>query len=109
MVISFSKDPAFQQLHNNGAVVTLREGERASTPTGGVQETWCNRGRTLPKDFDVRVRHLGQFRVSPRTLGGYAAMSGFGSVQDWLQAIYDTAGPTVNYGHLYLVTRRDDQ
>lgn len=107
MVISFSHNTAFEQLRDEGFVVSFRPDERTRTPRDGWQETWCNRGRGEEKEFDVRVRHLAEAGPTDRFFGEFRPMSGFETTGDWKQAVLRLHGDFPPTGHFYLVTRGD--
>lgn len=109
MVISFSNDTAFEQLRDEGFVVTFRPDERKGTPKDGVQQTWCNRGRGEEKVFDVHVRHLAYMWPDDELFGEFYPMSGFRRRQDWLVAVLDLHDEVPATGHFYLVTRPDNR
>lgn len=105
MVISFSNKTAFEQLRDEGFVVSFRPVERERTPREGVQETWCNRGRGTEKEFDVRVRHLAHMESEENQFREFYPMSGFEPLQNWLVAVMKMHGKVPPTGHFYLVTR----
>jgi len=109
MVISFSDKTAFEQLRDEGFVVSYRPGERERTPREGVQQTWCNRGRGEEKEFDVRVRHLAYMEPEETLFGEFQSMSGFSHRRDWLTAVMRMHGKVPPTGHFYLVTRTGEE
>lgn len=97
--IVFSHPTPRKQLITQGMVVTFRKSERT---TG---ETWWRKKRTGPKEGDVIVRHLRE--CDPRdsgVLGRCVQFSGFASVEDWREAIYDINDGLPERGHLYEAT-----
>jgi len=105
MVISFSNDTAFDFLNSNGHVVSFRTDERKKTPRTTAQETWCNRGRHEPKEFNVTVRHLAEMPAEVDLFGEFYTMSGFASPGEWKEVVVEMHGETQPTGHFYLVTR----
>lgn len=107
MVISLSVRPAFEQLRDQGAVVSFRGSERELTPREGHQETWCNRGRNLSKEFDVTVTHLAEKEPGDGTdqFGIYLPLSGFEDTGSWLKAVLRLHDEVPPRGHFYLITR----
>lgn len=103
MVISFSEQRAFEQL-KRGGVVTFRPDERERTPRDEPQETWSNRGRGEPKEFDVLVFHLAEQPAVGGHFDALASLSGFDSVEDWKQAVLRLHGDFPPTGHFYYVT-----
>lgn len=105
MVISFTDDTAFEYLDEYGYVVTFRESRRKRPNC----ETWCNRGRGLPKEFDVRVSEI--CRADPggvdTDLSTFATASGFGDAVSWRAAIRQLNDGDTGEGWLYLVTKED--
>lgn len=102
MVISFSKDQAFEQLEKENKVYTLRMERRAEDE----EDTWVNRGRGNEKEFDAEVTLLGQVHHVD-LLRHYAGDSGFWNVRNWLDALQEIHGEGTDFtgAYLYRVTR----
>jgi len=109
MVISFSNDTAFEQLRDEGHVITFRPDERKRTPRTGGQKTWCNRGRGKSKEFDVMVQHLTEMEPGQDCFKWFHHTSGFAGKTGWLKAVLSLHGEVPPTGHFYLVTRRGEQ
>ena len=105
MVISFSHDTAFTRLRDRGEVVTFRE-RRRKRPNC---ETWCNRGRGQGKEFDVEIEEIGERAPDHESLAPHAGVSGFGGVDEWIEAIRDLNGGVPDAGYLYRVRRADGE
>lgn len=101
MVISFSNDFAFSFLETEGYVATFRA-QRRKRPNC---ETWCNRGRGEPKEFDVRVTEVGEFFPTAGMLDPLAGASGFDVPSAWVEAIQEYHS-SPEAGWVYLVTRQ---
>lgn len=98
--IIFSDETAREQLLEEGEVVTFRTSERT---TG---ETWWRTSRTGEKCGDVTVELLANYiSVTPHSsrLIEYRYLSGFDTVDEWVDAIQDLNGE-VESGMLYRVT-----
>lgn len=98
--IIFADETARTQLLEEGEVVTFRTSERT---TG---ETWWRKSRTGEKEGDVTVElRAGYVPVSPHSsrLIEYRHLSGFDTVDEWVDAIYELNGD-VERGLLYRVT-----
>lgn len=94
--IIFADETARRQLLDCGRVVTFRSSRRT---TGS---TWFRYSRTGPKQGDVLVEEIGPVRVERDELESYANLSGFESVDDWIDAIHDLNGD-VETGFVYHV------
>ena len=100
MVISFSHEIPWQQLVENGEVVTFRKRRRKNPNC----QTWCNRGRGQTKEFDVKIREIGEVEPDEETLSQYTDQSGFSSTESWIDAIQQLNGDVPESGWLYVVT-----
>lgn len=98
--IIFADETARDQLLNHRAVVTFRRSRRT---TG---ETWFRYSRTGPKRGDVVVRELERVDVDPDDLSAWAWLSGFESVDDWIDSIEELNGD-VETGFVYRVDLLD--
>lgn len=97
--IIFSTETARGQLLSEGEVVTFRTDQRT---TG---ETWWRESRHGPKQGDVTVEEIDA--ANPRdeeALAEYCELSGFESVEDWQEAIWDLNRSVPERGYLYRVT-----
>ena len=99
MVISFSHEIPWRQIVEDGEVVTFRKRRRKNPNC----QTWCNRGRGQTKEFDVRIREIGEVEPTPETLSQYVDRSGFDSTNDWVDAIQQLNGDVPETGWLYVV------
>ena len=99
-VMSFAAGTAFEYLRENGHVYTFRTSRRAE-PDGDV---WISRGRGEPKEFDGVCEEVAS-RVPPTVdvLGEYAADSGFGTSDNWREAIDKVNGGLPAEGFIYRV------
>lgn len=98
--ILFGHETARSQLIDEGEVVTFRESQRT---TGS---TWWRESRTGPKKGDVQVDEIGKvdLREDRDVLAEYADKSGFGTTEDWIEAIRNLNGSPTYSGYLYRVT-----
>lgn len=100
--IIFANHTARNQLVDEGEVVTFRSNPRT---TG---DTWWRESRLGPKEGDVRVTKIAEVDpMNTETIAEYCELSGFGSVEDWQNAIQSINGTTPNSGYLYRVTVRE--
>lgn len=94
--IIFAHPTARSQLLHEGEVVTFRSTERT---TG---ETWWRKSRTGEKMGDVIVKQVETGGdVEYTNLLAHADQSGFGSAEQWLDAIEEVHGTRELDGHLY--------
>ena len=101
-VMSFADDTAFEYLHENGHVYTFRASRRAE-PNGDV---WISRGRGESKEFNGVCEEVAS-RVPPTVdvLDEYAAESGFGTGDNWRDAIDEVNDGLPASGFIYRVER----
>lgn len=109
MVIIFGEGKPRRQLLEVGAVTTFRTGERKRTRRDRAQETWATDNRGGSKLTDVHVAHLTSATAAPQALQPWVHLSGFESVEEWLDAIEAVHGDRSPTGHIYLVTLRGEQ
>ena len=99
--VIFSVPAARTQLLDHGEVFTYRSKDRT------VGDTHARWGRTMPKGADVRIEKVCPINPQEKdALRPYSALSGFGSTEDWQEAIaalYDRDEPPT-HGYLYRVT-----
>lgn len=97
--IIFADETARTQLLEHGDVVTFRASQRT---TG---DTWWRTSRTGPKEGDCHVAELGPANpaVPCDRMEQHAHLSGFDSLEAWVDAIDDLNG-SVSEGWLYRVT-----
>ena len=93
--IIFADETARSQLLDHGEVVTFRRNQRT---TG---DTSARRGRTEKAFADVRVEEIGEIPTSREALAAHRELSGFDSVDDWIDAIDELNGGRPARGHLY--------
>lgn len=99
MVISFSHEVPWRQIVENGEVVTFRKRRRKNPNC----QTWCNRGRGQTKEFDVKIREVGEIEPTAESLAQYVDRSGFANTERWIDAIQQLNGSVPESGWLYLV------
>lgn len=106
IVISFSEDTAFEYLRENGHVYTFRSSRRAE-PNGDV---WVDRGRGENREFYGTCEEV-ESRVPPTAdvLDEYAAESGFGSAENWREAICELNDGLPAGGFIYRVKRDESE
>lgn len=85
----FSRQPAFQQLQEEGFVYTVRSEMKIPGPV------WIRKTRTGIKEFDAKVVESKSIELSE--LEDYVHGSGFSSVEEWRDAIYQK-----EYVNLYI-------
>ena len=85
MVISFSHPLARAQLLEKGRVCTFRKNRRKK-----VGNDWANEGRLKPKMCDVHIEEVGSYK--PSELGYWVPYSGFSSLVEWIDAIFEITG-----------------
>jgi len=95
MVMSFQNQQVLNFLLARGVVYTFRVKKRKH-----LGKDWINAKRGLPKIANVNVHFVKDVKVM-RDLEPYIENSGFGSLQEWLDAILDLAGETVYNGLIY--------
>lgn len=100
MVISFSHEIPWRQIVKDEEVVTFRKRRRKNPNC----HTWCNRGRGQTKEFDVKIREIGEVEPTTEELSAYVDRSGFASAGDWIDAIRELNGTIPDTGWLYIVT-----
>jgi|GEM_PF-5881584 len=106
--ISFSHPLAWDFLTTYGYVATFRTRRRKS----GTCDTWCNRGRGEPKEFDVHVQEVGHVDLHDgglRTLRHFSSISGMETSSVWRAAIEEVNGELPDEGWLYLVTVTENE
>ncbi len=110
MVISFSDPLARRQLLEKGRVVTFRKTLRKQFLKGSKSwddaasgldlwiKDWANTGRGTKKIADVKIRLIGMVKIHKlrEVLSRYVSLSGFETVEEWIEAIR-----RLNYGTLY--------
>lgn len=106
IVFPFADDTAFAHLRENGYVYTFRKNQRAE-PNGDV---WINRGRgtdRVLKEHEWTCEEV-ESRVPPTVdvLSEYADESGFGTADDWRDAIADLNDGLPARGFIYQVGRK---
>lgn len=94
--IIFADETARRQLLENEQVATFRREQRT---TGS---TWFRYSRTGTKQGDATVDEIGPVDVDPDDLRRWRPLSGFETVDDWIDAIAGLNGD-VDGGYLYLV------
>jgi len=96
--IIFADETARGQLTEHGRVYTFRKSKRT---TG---DTWWRTSRTGPKEGDCHVEEVDKIDPSSDALEVFADESGFGSVEEWREAIKSLNGELPEYGYLYRAT-----
>ena len=96
--IIFADETARGQLLDEGEVVTYRTSPRT---TG---DTWARWSRTGPKEADVTVEEIDADGLLGEMLEPFVDLSGFDSLQDWMDAIEELNGERpIAGGWLYRV------
>lgn len=109
IVMPFADDTAFEYLRENGYVYTFRKNQRAE-PNGDV---WINRGRGTEgvlKDHNWTCEEV-ESRVPPTAdvLDEYASESGFGTAENWREAIAELNNGLPAGGFIYRVERDEPE
>lgn len=95
----FAVDAAFEQLRDEGEVVSFRTRQRKTGPV------WIRRTRIGEKEFDAEI--VETVRVNPARIAElrpYADRSGFPDAEAWVEAIQDVHGG-LSPGYVHVVTR----